>query len=73
MKLIVFAGPPTCGKTTVIRQVLKRMISKGYKPSYIKIDVLYADEDAVIKKEFGIPVKKISWPRQNCVPRLLGE
>jgi Ni2+-binding GTPase involved in maturation of urease and hydrogenase len=59
MKLIVFAGPPTCGKTTVIRQVIKRMIQSNLNPSYIKIDVLYADEDEVIKKEFGIPTRKI--------------
>jgi Ni2+-binding GTPase involved in maturation of urease and hydrogenase len=59
MKLIIFAGPPTCGKTTVIRQVIKRMIAKNLKTSYIKIDVLYADEDEVIKKEFGIPTRKI--------------
>jgi Ni2+-binding GTPase involved in maturation of urease and hydrogenase len=59
MKLIIFAGPPTCGKTTVIRQVIKRMISKDLKPAYIKIDVLYADEDETIHNEFGIPTKKI--------------
>ena len=59
MRLIIFAGPPTCGKTTVIRQVIKRMIAKGLKTSYIKIDVLYADEDVIINKEFGIPAKKI--------------
>ena len=59
MKLIVFAGPPTCGKTTVIRQVIRRMIAGNHKPSYIKIDVLYADEDETINKEFGIPTKKI--------------
>jgi len=59
MKLIVFAGPPTCGKTTVIRQVIKRMIAKNLKPSYIKIDVLFADEDEIIKKDFGIPTKKV--------------
>lgn len=59
MKLIVFAGPPTCGKTTVIRQVIKRMIAKGSKPAFVKIDVLYADEDEAIHKEFGIPSKKI--------------
>ena len=29
MKLVIFAGPPTCGKTTVIRQVIKRMIMKN--------------------------------------------
>jgi Ni2+-binding GTPase involved in maturation of urease and hydrogenase len=59
MKLIIFAGPPTCGKTTVIKQVIKRMIAKTLKTSYIKIDVLFADEDEVIKKEFGIPTRKI--------------
>lgn len=59
MKLIVFAGPPTCGKTTVIRQVIRRMIKKGYKPAYVKIDVMFADEDELMKKEFGIPVRKI--------------
>ncbi|MCX6267151.1 MAG: AAA family ATPase [Bacteroidetes bacterium] len=59
MKLVIFAGPPTCGKTTVIRQVLKRMAAKLIKTAYLKIDVLYADDDAIIGKEFGIPVKKI--------------
>jgi Ni2+-binding GTPase involved in maturation of urease and hydrogenase len=59
MKLVIFAGPPTCGKTTVIRQVIKRMIAKNLKPAFVKIDVLYADEDETINKEFGIPTKKI--------------
>lgn len=59
MKLVIFAGPPTCGKTTVIRQVIRRMIARNLKPSYIKIDVLYADEDEILKKEFGIPTRKI--------------
>lgn len=59
MKLVIFAGPPTCGKTTVIRQVLKRMAAREIKTAYVKIDVLYADDDAIIEKEFGIPVKKI--------------
>ncbi len=59
MKLVIFAGPPTCGKTTVIRQVLKRMAAREIKTAYLKIDVLYADDDTIIAKEFGIPVKKI--------------
>ncbi len=59
MKLVIFAGPPTGGKTTVIRQVLKRMALKQIKTAYLKIDVLYADDDIIIEKEFGIPVKKI--------------
>ncbi len=59
MKLIIFAGPPTCGKTTVIRQVIKRMLVKMLKPAFVKIDVLYADEDETIARDFGIPTKKI--------------
>ncbi|HEY9124606.1 MAG TPA: GTP-binding protein [Bacteroidales bacterium] len=59
MKLIIFAGPPTCGKTTVIRQVIKRMIAQNQKTSYIKIDVLFADEDETIREEFKIPTRKI--------------
>lgn len=59
MRLIIFAGPPTCGKTTVIRQVIRRMLNKHYKPSFVKIDVLFADEDQNIKNEFHIPTKKI--------------
>lgn len=59
MKLIIFAGPPTCGKTTVIRQVIRRIIKNNCKPSFVKIDVLYADEDETIQKEFNIPTKKI--------------
>ncbi|HNW72299.1 MAG TPA: GTP-binding protein [Bacteroidales bacterium] len=59
MKLVIFAGPPTCGKTTVIRQILKRMTVRGIQTAYLKIDVLYADDDSLIGREFGIPVKKI--------------
>ncbi len=59
MKLVIFAGPPTCGKTTVIRQVLKRMTARKIPTAYIKIDVLYADDDELVAREFGIPVRKV--------------
>ena len=59
MKLLIFAGPPTCGKTTVIRQVIRRIIKKNLKPAYLKIDVLFADEDEQLRNEFGIPTKKV--------------
>jgi Ni2+-binding GTPase involved in maturation of urease and hydrogenase len=59
MQLVIFAGPPTCGKTTVIKQTVRRMLAKGLKPAYLKIDVLYADEDEIMQKEFGIPARKI--------------
>jgi Ni2+-binding GTPase involved in maturation of urease and hydrogenase len=59
MKLIIFAGPPTCGKTTVIKQVIRKIIKRNLKPAYLKIDVLYADEDQQLRNEFNIPTKKI--------------
>ncbi|HNW69713.1 MAG TPA: GTP-binding protein [Bacteroidales bacterium] len=59
MKLVIFAGPPTCGKTTVIRQVIRKMLKNNHKPAFVKIDVLFADEDKTINTEFRIPTKKI--------------
>ncbi len=59
MKLVICAGPPTSGKTTVLKQVMKRVIAQKSRPAYLKIDVQFADEDAMFAKEFGIPTKKV--------------
>lgn len=59
MKLIMCAGPPTSGKTTVLRQVIRRLLKKGRRLAYLKVDVQYADEDELIRNEFDIPAKKI--------------
>ena len=59
MKVVICAGPPTTGKTTVLKQVTKRLIAAGLKVAYLKIDVQYAVEDEMFRKEFGIPVKKV--------------
>jgi len=59
MKLVICAGPPTSGKTTVLRRAIERLIRKGIKPAYLKIDVQYAEEDTQFIDEFGIPAKKI--------------
>ena len=59
MKIIICAGPPTSGKTTVLKQAVKRLITRGYKLAYLKIDVQYADEDEMFREEFGIPARKV--------------
>lgn len=59
MKLAIFAGPATTGKTSVIRHVLRKLPALGRRAAYLKIDVQYAEEDRQIAAEFGIPVKKI--------------
>lgn len=58
MRLIIVAGPPSAGKTTLTRQIIKGLQNKS-KVSYLKIDVVRAFEDEELKKEFGIPTKKI--------------
>jgi Ni2+-binding GTPase involved in maturation of urease and hydrogenase len=48
MKIIIFAGPPTSGKTSVIKHLIKRL--KGKKTAYFKIDVQFTEDDQIIKK-----------------------
>lgn len=59
MKLVMCAGPPTSGKTMVLRQVTRRLLAKGNLLAYLKIDVQFADEDELFRAEFGIPARKV--------------
>ena len=59
MKLVICAGPPTCGKTTVLRQVTRRLLAEGHRLAFLKIDVQFADEDEVFRKEFGLQTRKV--------------
>ena len=59
MKLVMCAGPPTSGKTMVLRQVARRLLAKGCRLAYLKIDVQFADEDELFRAEFGIPARKV--------------
>jgi Ni2+-binding GTPase involved in maturation of urease and hydrogenase len=59
MKVIICAGPPSSGKTTVLKRVVKRLKEKGNNPAYLKEDVQFADEDEMFRQDIGIPAKKI--------------
>jgi len=76
MKVIICAGPPTNGKTTVLKQAIRRLIHKGRKLAFLKIDVQFADEDEMLKEEFAIPAKKIysgDLCPDHCAVLVLGE
>ena len=59
MKVVICAGPPTSGKSTVLKHVIKKLQAKGEKAAFLKIDVQYADEDELFSREFKIPVRKV--------------
>lgn len=58
MKLIIVAGPPSAGKTAVIRQIIRKF-NKTDRTAFLKIDVVRAFEDEELHEEFGIPTKKV--------------
>ncbi len=59
MKLVMCAGTATSGKTSFLRHVAQKLIQRGKRLAYLKIDVQYADEDELFARQFGIPVKKV--------------
>lgn len=58
MRLLVIAGPPSAGKTSLTKQIIKRFKNE-IKIAYLKIDVVKAYEDIELHKEFNILTKKI--------------
>ncbi len=58
MKLLVIAGPPSAGKTALIKQIVKRFKDE-LRIAFLKIDVVKAFEDVELNKEFNILTKKI--------------
>lgn len=58
MKLVIIAGPPSAGKTSLTKQIIKAF-HPGLKIAYLKIDVVKAYEDIELSKEFRILTKKI--------------
>jgi len=65
MKLAICAGPATTGKTSVLRHCIVRLLKKGYRVAYLKVDVQYADEDEQFEREFGIPTRKV-YSKELC-------
>jgi len=59
MKLVIIAGPPTVGKTAVIKQSIPKLLVMGFHPAFLKFDVQYANEDTELGELYGIPTKKV--------------
>ena len=59
MKIAICSGPPTTGKTSVLRHSIRKLIDKGERCAFLKIDVQFAEEDELLAAEFGIPTRKV--------------
>ena len=57
MNLVVFSGPPSSGKTSVILKTIDVLKKQGIAVGAVKFDCLYTDDDLLYEKA-GIPVKK---------------
>lgn len=58
MKLLLVGGPPSTGKTTAIRRIIEHRKDK-YKIAYIKMDVIKASEENLMKNEYNIDAKTV--------------
>ncbi|MHC9538709.1 MAG: GTP-binding protein [Vulcanimicrobiota bacterium] len=59
MKLAIFAGPATTGKTAVLKHITRKLLEAGLSVAFLKIDVQYAEEDEEFAREFNIPARKV--------------
>ncbi|MDQ7821821.1 MAG: GTP-binding protein [Candidatus Eremiobacteraeota bacterium] len=59
MKLAIFAGPATVGKTAVMKHLIRKLKAEGRSSAYLKVDVQYAEEDEEIARDYGIPTRKV--------------
>ena len=58
MKLIIIAGPPSAGKTALVKQIVANL-QHELKIAFLKIDVVKAYEDVELENEYGILTKKV--------------
>jgi Ni2+-binding GTPase involved in maturation of urease and hydrogenase len=59
VKLVICAGPATTGKTAVLRHLARKLLGVDQKVAFLKLDVQYAEEDEELRRELGIPTRKV--------------
>ena len=57
MNFIVFSGPPSSGKTSVILKTISALKQQGISVGVVKFDCLHTDDDKLYEKE-GVLVRK---------------
>lgn len=58
MKLLLVGGPSSTGKTTIIQRIIEKR-QKKYKIAYLKMDVVSAYEEEMIRETYGIEARTV--------------
>ena len=64
MRFVVFAGTPGSGKTSVLISLAKAVQERGLRPSIVKIDCLWTEDDRRLLR-LGLPVR-IALSKDMC-------
>ncbi len=56
MKMLTVAGAPSCGKSSVIIQLLRKLMKENVRPAVVKFDCVSGQDGALYEKE-KIPVR----------------
>ena len=51
MNLVVFSGPPSSGKTSVILKTVDALKQQGISVGVVKFDCLYTDDDILYERQ----------------------
>jgi len=64
LKLVIVAGTPGSGKTSVLMHAIKNLQEMGMRPAVVKVDCLWTEDDSRIKR-LGVPVR-VGLARDMC-------
>ena len=64
MKMVVVAGTPGSGKTSVLMHAVKDLVRAGHSPALVKIDCMWTEDDARFKR-LQVPVA-VGLSRDMC-------
>ena len=66
MNLIIFSGPPSSGKTSVILKTVEALKSQGMSVGVVKFDCLYTDDDKEFQELYVQIISSYQISRKSC-------